>query len=316
MSSILELRGLRKTYGSFVAVDSLDLEIPRGCIYGVLGPNGAGKSTTIRMLMNIYMPDSGSILFDGRPLDRAATDRIAYLPEERGLYKKMKVLDHVIYLAQLKGLDASTAKQRAGEWLERFDLSDRADGKVDELSKGMQQKLQFIGCILADPDMIILDEPFSGLDPINVRLLTEIIHEQKAAGRTVLFSTHVLEQAEKLCDSIFLIHRGHKVLDGPLQEIKSAYPVDTIEVRGAFDAAQIHGIEGVVSANESAGEWKVRLDDGHDPQSLLRALLALGPVEHFSAVRPPLTEIFIREVEASGHSLDVSEKLSAQGVTG
>ena len=315
MDPILELRKVRKTYGDFVAVAGLDLHVPRGAVYGVLGPNGAGKSTTIRMIMNIYLPDTGQILLDGKPLDRSATDRVAYLPEERGLYRKMKIRDHIVYLAQLKGLDKTTATNKADQWLERFELSDRALSKVDELSKGMQQKVQFIACVLPEPDLIILDEPFSGLDPINTRLLTDIITEQRQQGRTVLFSTHVLEQAEKICDHIVLIHRGHKVLDGQLDAIRESYPVDTIEVAGAFDTSMLEALPMVERVYEQGTRWRVRLDGRSDASTLLAALVATGRVDHFSAVRPPLTDIFVREVERGGLELDLDEVNSAQGVT-
>ncbi len=315
MAPILELRGVRKTYGDFVAVEGLDLSVPPGSIYGVLGPNGAGKSTTIRMIMNIYVRDAGEILLAGRPLDRAATDRVAYLPEERGLYRKMKVHDHIVYLARLKGMAAAEAAAKADAWLERFDLADRAEAKVDELSKGMQQKVQFIACVLPEPDLIILDEPFSGLDPINTRLLTDIIQEQRQAGRTVLFSTHVLEQAEKICDHIVLIHRGKKLLDGGLDEIQERYPVDTIEVAGSFDTATLESLDSVEKVFEQGTRWRVQMRDGLPHQELLRELTGRGEVDHFSAVRPPLTDIFVREVEREGLQLDVHEMDSAQGVS-
>ncbi len=315
MAPILELRGVRKTYGDFVAVEGLDLSVPPGSIYGVLGPNGAGKSTTIRMIMNIYVRDAGEILLAGRPLDRAATDRVAYLPEERGLYRKMKVHDHIVYLARLKGMGAAEAAAKADAWLERFDLADRAQAKVDELSKGMQQKVQFIACVLPEPDLIILDEPFSGLDPINTRLLTDIIQEQRQAGRTVLFSTHVLEQAEKICDHIVLIHRGKKLLDGPLDEIQERYPVDTIEVAGSFDTATLESLDSVDKVFEQGTRWRVQMRDGLPHRELLRELTERGEVDHFSAVRPPLTDIFVREVEREGLQLDEHEMDSAQGVS-
>lgn len=315
MQPILELRGVRKTYGDFVAVSGLDLHVPRGAVYGVLGPNGAGKSTTIRMIMNIYLPDAGQILLNGKPLDRSATDRVAYLPEERGLYKKMKVREHIVYLAQLKGIDRATAGAKADEWLQRFELADRALAKVDELSKGMQQKVQFIACVLPEPDLIILDEPFSGLDPINTRLLTDIITEQRQKGRTILFSTHVLEQAEKICDHIVLIHRGNKVLDGELDAIRESYPVDTIEVAGSFDTATLQAMPMVGQVFEQGTRWRIRLNGGGDAHGLLQALIARGRVDHFSAVRPPLTDIFVREVEREGLQLDQTEVDSARGVT-
>jgi ABC-2 type transport system ATP-binding protein len=315
MNPILELRGVRKAYGSFVAVEGLDLQVPRGVVYGVLGPNGAGKSTTIRMIMNIYLPDHGQILFDGRPLDRSATDRIAYLPEERGLYRKMRVREHIVYLAELKGMDRREATAKADRWLERFGLSDRALGKVNELSKGMQQKLQFIACVLPEPELIILDEPFSGLDPLNVRLLTEIIDELRQSGKTVLFSTHVLEQAEKLSDCIFLIHRGRKVLDGRLDEIQSSYPVDTIVLECSLSPDEVGALPDVEHVEQKGTEIRVRLHDGAGHQELLREILRRGQVKRFAAARPPLTEIFLREVQRSGVEIDEAERHSTEGVS-
>ncbi len=313
MSALLKVCGLRKTYGDFVAVDGVDLTIPRGCIYGVLGPNGAGKSTIIRTIMGIYDPDGGRIEFDGAPRTRASLDRIAYLPEERGLYKKMPLLDHIVYLARLKGMNAKTARDKARLWLERFDLSDRAEAKVDELSKGMQQKAQFVAAILPEPELIILDEPFSGLDPINVRLLTDIITEQKEKGRTVLFSTHVLEQAEKICDRIFLIHRGRKLLDGDLSSIRDEYPVETVEFRGSASAEELRQVVGIDEVTDRDGLFRLRLAEGMDRQAVLRDLLDRGRIDHFSAVRPPLTEIFLREVAACGDKVEPHELRVAGG---
>ena len=299
MDPILQLRGVRRSFGSIKAVDGVDLNVPRGSIYGILGPNGAGKTTTIRMILNIYTPDEGSIIFDGGPLDRRAIDRIGYLPEERGLYKRMKVQEHVEYLARLKGLSSKEAHRRAGLWLERFDLADRAMAKTNELSKGMQQKLQFIGTVISEPDVVVLDEPFSGLDPINVKLLREIIEEIHDAGRTVLFSTHVMEQAEQICDHIFLINRGRKVLDGKLEQIIENYPVDKVRVAGDFDENTLAGLSRVTSVERNGNEWNLRLEDGASPQDLLKELITRGKVDRFAASRPPLSEIFILEVEAS-----------------
>jgi ABC-2 type transport system ATP-binding protein len=300
MEPILELKAVRKTYGDFVAVEGLDLRVPPGAIYGFLGPNGAGKTTTIRMIMHIYVPDSGTITLKGQPIDRSSVDRIGYLPEERGLYKKMRVRDHVVYLGQLKGMDGATARHKADEWLQRMGLADRALAKVDELSKGMQQKLQFIGCILPEPEVLVLDEPFSGLDPVNVKVMREAILEFRRSGRTVLFSTHMMETAEQLCDHIFLIHRGRKVLDGPLDAILDAYPVDSITAACDAPLEAIERIPQVEAAVRMGNEVRVRLKAGADHQRLLAGLMQAGRVDRFSAVRPALTEIFIREVEGAG----------------
>jgi len=294
---ILRLRGLRRSFGPVRAVDGVDLEVPRGSIYGILGPNGAGKTTAIRMILNIYTCDEGEIIFDGRPLDRHAIDRIGYLPEERGLYKRLKVAEHLEYLARLKGLSAREARRRTGLWLERFGLADRAGAKTNELSKGMQQKVQFIGAVIAEPDLVILDEPFSGLDPINVRLLREIIEEIRRAGRTVLFSTHVMEQAEQICDHIFLINRGCKVLDGRLEDIVEHYPIDKVRVAGELEEERLGALSHVEKVERNGNEWNLWLDPEGSPQRLLEELITIGRVDFFAASRPPLSEIFIREVE-------------------
>jgi len=299
--ALLTLRGVHKSYGDFMAVHPLDLDVPRGVIYGVLGPNGAGKSTMIRMVMNILLPDGGTIELDGQHIDRRVLDRIGYLPEERGLYKKMKVVDHLVYLGRLKGLDKVEAERRSRAWLERLDLSDRAEAKVDEFSKGMQQKVQFVGTIMSEPEVVILDEPFSGLDPINVAQLKEIILELREKGTTVLFSTHVLEQAEKMCDHIFLMNRGHKILDGRLDAIRDSYPVDTITVEGRFGEAELSGLDGVDTVTPDGNEWRVKLREGYESQALLSGLMGRGRVDRFLAVRPSLSDIFLREV---GHSVE------------
>src|SRR5712691_7838061 len=225
---ILELETVHKSYGSFVAVDRLSLQIPRATIYGLLGPNGAGKTSTIRMIMNIIVPDSGRILFDGAPWHESLLDRIGYLPEERGLYRKMKVVDLLLFLAEIKSVSSQQALPQIVSWLERMGLSQWKDKKLDELSKGMQQKVQFISCAIHNPDLIILDEPFAGLDPLNVAQLKEILLDQKKEGKTILLSTHRMDQAEVLCDSICLINKSRKILDGSLQEIKRRHARNSV----------------------------------------------------------------------------------------
>ena len=219
----ISLVGVTKRCGKFTAVDRLDLEVPHGVTYGVIGPNGAGKTTTIRMIMNITKPDQGEIRVLGQPMNEQLQHRIGYLPEERGLYRKMKVVDQLLFFAEIKGVDRATAMKRLGPWLESMDLVPWLQKKTEELSKGMQQKVQFLGTIVHDPEVLILDEPFSGLDPINVILLKDFLAEFKRQGKTVVFSTHVLEQAEKLCDRIALLYRSKKLLDGGIHEIKHAF---------------------------------------------------------------------------------------------
>jgi ABC-2 type transport system ATP-binding protein len=223
MTSAISLRGVVKRFGKFAAVDHLDLEVPYGTTFGLLGPNGAGKTTSIRMIMNITKPDSGEIRVLGEKMNDRLQERIGYLPEERGLYRKMKVIDQLLFFATIKGVDRQTAMKRLSPWIDSMDLRPWLQKKTEELSKGMQQKVQFLGTIVHDPEVLILDEPFSGLDPINVVLVKDFLTEFKRQGKTVIFSTHVLEQAERMCGSIALLFRGKKILDGTLKDIKHAY---------------------------------------------------------------------------------------------
>ncbi|HUM03301.1 MAG TPA: ATP-binding cassette domain-containing protein [Thermoanaerobaculia bacterium] len=219
----IELQGVVKRFGKFTAVDRLDLAIPKGVTFGLLGPNGAGKTTTLRMIMNITKPDEGTITVLGQPMGDALQHRIGYLPEERGLYRKMKVVDQLLFFAAIKGVDRETALKRLSPWIDSMDLRSWLQKKTEELSKGMQQKVQFLGTIVHDPEILIMDEPFSGLDPINVLLVKDFFAEFKRQGKTVIFSTHVLEQAERLCERICLLYRSVKLLDGPLREIKNSF---------------------------------------------------------------------------------------------
>ena len=223
MNPTIKLTGVVKRFGKFTAVDGLDLEVPAGVTFGLLGPNGAGKTTTIRMIMNITKADEGEIRVLGEPMSESLQERIGYLPEERGLYRKMKVIDQILFFASIKGVDRKTAMERLERWIDSMDLRPWLQKKTEELSKGMQQKVQFLGTIVHDPPVLILDEPFSGLDPLNVVLLKDFLTEFKRQGKTVVFSTHVMEQAERLCDRIALIYRGKKLLDGTVREIKHAY---------------------------------------------------------------------------------------------
>src|SRR5499433_3555916 len=223
MANAIELTGVTKSFGKFKAVDGLSLQVPKGAMFGLLGPNGAGKTTTIRMIMNITAPDQGEIRVLGAPMSRGTQNRIGYLPEERGLYRKMKVLDHLLFLAAIKEVTREQAKERIAEWLDKMELRPWLNKKVDELSKGMQQKVQFIATIVHDPEILILDEVFSGLDPINTALIKEYLTDFRAKGKTIVFSTHVLEQAEKLCDEICLVSKSKKILEGELKELKKRF---------------------------------------------------------------------------------------------
>jgi ABC-2 type transport system ATP-binding protein len=293
---LLTLRGVSKSYGTKRAVVDVDLDIPRGSIYGFLGPNGAGKTTTIRSIMNIILPDSGEIRLAGRDLGALARDRIGYLPEERGLYRKMKCVEQLAYLAQLKGVPRREALARSNRWLERLGLSENRDKKVDTLSKGMQQKIQFAATFISGPDLVILDEVFSGLDPLNIELLRGLILEEKQRGTTVLFSTHMLAEAEKICDAICLIEGGEVILDGTMDEVRRLFPLHSVRVAYSDGAEPPPDLPGIIAREPSEGGWRLTLDEGADPQALLPVLTAAGPLALFAAHRPSLSEIFLAAV--------------------
>ncbi len=290
----VRISGVVKEFGDFRAVDGLDLTVPAGSIYGLLGPNGSGKTTTIRMIMGILGPDRGEVALFGGPPDRSRRRRVGYLPEERGLYKRMKVLEHLVFLARLRGVDGRHARASARGWLERLGLGDREGRRVEDLSKGMQQKVQFIGTVLHDPELLILDEPFSGLDPLNQDLLEEIVLEFRARGTTILFSTHLMDQAERLCERVCLISASRKVLDGTLEEIRRAEydGVVAVDFEGVDDWIRGPDVEGWEPAN---GGVRVRLRHGADPHGLLERAVASGArITRFQVVEPRLHEIFIR----------------------
>lgn len=296
MTNTVELKSVRKTYDHFVAVDDLSLEIRTGGVYGLLGPNGAGKTSTLRMMIGITAPDTGEIRVFGEPFRRAHLDRIGYLPEERGLYKRMKVLEHLILLAELKGVPAREAAARSARWLERLQLAEWAQKKVEELSKGMQQKVQFIAAMLHDPEVLILDEPFAGLDPANVVGLKDVLLEQKQAGKTILFSTHRMDQVERLCDSICLIDHGKAVLQGDLKQIKAGYGKSDVQLEYEGEDGFLQRSELVQSFNNYGNYVEVRLKPGADSQELLRAATAKARVSKFELVEPSLEQIFIELV--------------------
>jgi ABC-2 type transport system ATP-binding protein len=302
--SAVEIHEVTKTFGQHTAVDGLSLEVPTGTVYGFIGPNGSGKTTTLRMIMRILHPDRGSIRVLGEQSLGAASDRVGYLPEERGLYKQMKVRDVLRFYAALKGFRASRAAIDA--WLERLDLSDWANKRVEALSKGMSQKVQFIATVIARPELVLLDEPFSGLDPLNAEVLREVILELKRDGTTVIFSTHDMAVAEKMCDFIFMIYKGRKVLDGTLEAIQDAYGSDTLRVRLEENGRDLDDLPGVLKVADY-GRWKeLRLAKDADSQQVLLALLARGRVRHFELARPSLHDIFVRiagpEAEGDHHA--------------
>jgi len=291
------LEGVTKRFNSLVAVDDLHLRVREGALFGLLGPNGAGKTTTLRMAMRMLIPDAGAVRIFGQPLDDRAQDLIGYLPEERGLYPKMKVIQVLVFLGALKGLSEAEAGRRALEWLERLELGPWAGRKINDLSKGMQQKIQFIAAVLHRPPLLILDEPFSGLDPLNAALIKDIMLELRARGATIILSTHRMEQVEMMCDGICLIHRGRKVLEGELQAIKRAYGKNTLRMQYTGDDGFLNHPALIESANHHGAMVDIRLRAGADPQEILQAALAGGArITRFELIEPPLNDIFIEKV--------------------
>ena len=299
--AIVELENVRKVYDAKVAVEGLTLRIEPGTMFGLLGPNGSGKSSTIRMMIGITRPDSGTVKLFGKPFARAALDRIGYLPEERGLYKKMNVLDQLVFFGQLHGLDRMTATRRAQQWSERMQIAEALPKKTEELSKGMQQKIQFIAALLHDPELVMMDEPFSGLDPVNAALLMETLVELRTAGKAILFSTHRMDQVEKLCDAIALISRGRLVLEGSMREVKSRYPRNRVEVHFEGDDAFLRN-PCVESVKNYGGVAEIKLAGAApDAQPLLAEALARGTrIHRFEVKEPTLEEIFIETVGSEG----------------
>jgi len=292
----IELNKVRKSYDEFVAVDDLSLVIRPGEVYGLLGPNGAGKTSTLRMMIGITVPDSGTVSMFGEPLRRAHVERLGYLPEERGLYKKMKVLEQLVFLGELKGLSARDALQRSQQWCERLGLKDWTGKKVEELSKGMQQKVQFIGAVVHDPQFVVMDEPFSGLDPASAVVLKDAFIELKNAGKTLLFSTHRMDTAERLCDSICLINHGRAVLEGDLNKVRAGYGKRNVQIKYEGDSRFLKDPKIVQSSNDYGNYVEVRLAPGADPQELLKAATACARVSKFELMEPSLEEIFLEAV--------------------
>ncbi|MEQ9823042.1 MAG: ATP-binding cassette domain-containing protein [Puniceicoccaceae bacterium] len=290
----IELNNITKTFTGKLAVDRLSLSIPNGSIYGFIGPNGSGKTTTLRMMLNIIYPDSGSISIFGESYRKSHRSRIGYLPEERGIYKKMKVGEMIRYFGDIKGRTIPTS--RVKDWLERFELGDTYHKKVESLSKGMSQKVQFISTIIAEPELLILDEPFSGLDPVNTETMRSTLIELQRAGSTIVFSTHDMNTAERMCDRIFMIFEGKKVLDGTLQGIQNQYGSDTLRVRLNGTPSALDSLEGVSHVTDFGQEQELRLGASADPQRILRQLLDQPGihVQRFEVVQPSLHDIFVR----------------------
>jgi ABC-2 type transport system ATP-binding protein len=290
--SAIAIRNVTKRFGDHTAVDDVTLTVPRGSVYGFIGPNGSGKTTTIRMILNILLPDRGDINVLGETQTRAARDRVGYLPEERGLYRKMKVRRLLRYYGALKGADSATIDREIDFWLQRLGLAEWANHRIDALSKGMSQKVQFIATVVSKPELVILDEPFSGLDPVNADVLRDAVLELRARGTTIVFSTHDMSAAERLCDRIFMIFKGKKVLDGTLDEIQSAYGFDTVRVRTDGGRNALGGLDEVASVNDHGNWQEVRVNG--DPQAFLQRLVTRTAVRHFEITRPSLHDIFVR----------------------
>jgi ABC-2 type transport system ATP-binding protein len=302
----VRLEAVTKRFGHHTAVSELDLEIPRGTIYGLLGPNGSGKTTSIRMIMGILLPDEGRVTLFGRDPDETRRSNVGYLPEERGVYKKMKVLDLLVFLSEIRGVSRAAGQRRSKEWLERLGLGEWADKKVQDLSKGMQQKVQFIGTVVHEPELLILDEPFSGLDPINQDVLEEIVREFHRNGTTVLFSTHLMDQAERLCERVCLISQSRKVLDADLRELKASERRGVVAVEFDGPDGWMRGPE-VASMERTNGAVHLTMADGADHQVILMNALEAGAIIYrFDLLEPRLHEIFVRHAgEAAAEAAGV-----------
>ncbi len=295
MSTVVALDRISKAYEQKIAVQDLSLQIDEGIMFGLLGPNGSGKTSTIRMMIGITMPDSGSVNLFGKPFTRDSLKRVGYLPEERGLYKKMKVMDQLVFIGELRGLDPAIAGRRAHDWCERMQILEAVGKKTEELSKGMQQKIQFIATLLHDPELIIMDEPFSGLDPVNATLLQDTLIELRKAGKAILFSTHRMDQVEKLCDAICLIDHGHAVLQGGMREVKSRYERNQVVMTYEGDGSFLQH-PAIASYKDYAGQAEIQLKPGANAQDLLREAVQTATIAKFELVEPSLEEIFIRTV--------------------
>lgn len=297
--TLLQAEHIKKAYEGHVALDDVSLTVPHASIVGLLGPNGAGKTSLIRIINQIILPDAGRVLFDGQPMERQHLEQMGYLPEERGLYKKMQVEEHLLYLARLKGLPAKEAKQRIRHWLERFELMKWRNKKVEELSKGMQQKVQFIATVLHRPRLVILDEPFSGFDPVNAEIVKDEILELNRQGTTIMLSTHRMESVEELCKHVVMLHASRKVLDGSTREIRRRFKEHVFEVHMAADIEALpEGFSLLDKKTVEDGLWAYRIQGAEHlpPNDLLRFLIDKGQVIHFEEVLPSMKDIFIKLV--------------------
>ena len=299
-NTTLKVENVSKHYGDFTAVSNLSFDVRAGRVFGFLGPNGAGKTTTIRMIVGINYPDEGKIEFFGDKISSELQNRIGYLPEERGLYKKMKIVDQLRYFAALKNVPSKTADERIDFWLKRMNLSDWKKKKTTDLSKGMQQKIQFISTVLHNPDLLILDEPFSGLDPVNVEFMMDVIAEFKTQDKTIIFSTHLMETAEKLCDDIILINKSRKVISGSLREVKASFGKNLIALRAVGGERVLEDKTLVAKITEHADEKEIQLAENADAQILLKKLIENGAtISKFEQIEPSLNDIFIEKVKGN-----------------
>ncbi len=308
------LHGVRKSFGETVAVRDLDLVVPRGALYGLIGPNGAGKTTTIRLILSILLADRGDVSVLGRASALDAKDRIGYLPEERGLYKKMRVGQFLAYMANLKGADEADLPSRVRQWLERVDLGSVERKRCEELSKGMQQKLQFVAAVIHRPDLLVLDEPFSGLDPVNQRILRDLVREEHARGATVLFSTHVMSYAEQMCDHVVMIHEGRKVLDDEIAEIRARFDPRRVlfePLDPNADVAALGAVTGVQEVHKDGAVWELSLRPDARPGAVVQAIAATVPPARVELQRPTLEDVFIGIVTGNGSGGDASMLRSA-----
>ena len=298
----IRLSGVNKAFSGHQAVQDLSLSVPRGVAFGLLGPNGAGKTTTLRMILNVLGPDSGAIEILGQPATQHTRDRIGYMPEERGLYPRMVVEEQLLFFAELKGVPRKEGARRLQPWLERLGLAEWRQRKLNELSKGMQQKAQFIATVLHDPEILILDEPLSGLDPVGVNVMRDVFLDLRRRGKTVVLSSHQMETVERLCDAIALIHRGRKVLEGPVSEVKSRHGKNTVVLSYEGDGSFLSGLPGVLKVNDFGRYVEIKMAEGADPQAILREASARLRVSRFEVVEPSLHDIFVEQVTAGGEA--------------
>jgi ABC-2 type transport system ATP-binding protein len=314
MTHAITLKDLTKTFGDTTAVRNLSLSVPEGALYGLIGPNGAGKTTLIRMILSILFPDHGELTVLGHASALEAKDRIGYLPEERGVYKKMRVADFLVYMARLKGMDPPDLMSQVRQWLRRLDLAGTEGKRCEELSKGMQQKVQFVTAVIHRPDLLILDEPFSGLDPVNQRLMRELILEEHRRGATILFSTHVMSHAEQLCDHIVMLHLGDKVLDRTLSDIRQAFDPRHISFEPldpAADASVVRSVPGVQKVESNGTAWEITLEDNAKPPAVIPSLVRAAMPAQIQIRRPSLEDVFITIVSGAGGENDENAQLRA-----